>query len=119
MPGKFPSTRKLNYLSEHFGNNIGAVFTDEPTLPHPFPINERMIKIYEKEYGESVIPYLPMVPVFLKHGNAVDTSGTCECITPLFEGEEKHSCFVHKKFTNKTIYRPHFLIKYASIVLPK
>jgi len=49
------------YLSEHFGNNIGAVFTDEPTLPRPFPINERMIKTYEKEYGESVIPYLPML----------------------------------------------------------
>lgn len=51
--------RYAEYLSEYIGKSVGAVFTDEPTLPRPFPVNERMLKLYEKEYGESVIPYLP------------------------------------------------------------
>jgi len=48
-------------LSSHFGEGVGAVFTDEPTLPRPFPIHDRILKAYEEKYGESVLPYLPVL----------------------------------------------------------
>lgn len=49
------------YLSEQFGRGVGAVFTDEPTLPRPFPLHERIMAAYEQAYGESVLPYLPVL----------------------------------------------------------
>ncbi|MBQ1954506.1 MAG: hypothetical protein II350_02075, partial [Clostridia bacterium] len=42
------------------GSVITAVFTDEPKAPVN-PINAELISRYEKEYGESVLPYLPLL----------------------------------------------------------
>ena len=48
------------YLSELFGSTITMVFTDEPTGPE-LPFREELCEIYEKEYGESILPYLPIL----------------------------------------------------------
>ena len=40
--------------------NFTAVFTDEPKAPLN-PFNEELADKYEKTYGESVIPYLPLI----------------------------------------------------------
>ncbi len=40
--------------------NFTAVFTDEPKAPLK-PFNEELADKYEKTYGESVIPYLPLI----------------------------------------------------------
>ena len=46
------------YLGEYFGNMLKAVFTDEPCAP-VLPFNEELVRLYEEEYGESVLPHLP------------------------------------------------------------
>ena len=48
-------------LSDEFGKNIRAVFTDEPTLPNPAPFSKEFEKNFEKEYGFSIRPYLPII----------------------------------------------------------
>lgn len=50
-----------NSLKERMGDYITAVFTDEPTLPRPFPLHDGIIKAYEEQYGESPLPYLPSI----------------------------------------------------------
>ena len=47
-------------LGELCGNGVGAVFTDEPKAPLN-PMNKELIERYEREYGESVLPYLPLL----------------------------------------------------------
>jgi len=49
------------HLGDSFGKNIRAVFTDEPTLPTPTPFSESMQENFEKEYGFSIRPYLPIL----------------------------------------------------------
>ncbi len=53
--------RYKNYLGEGFGNNIRAVFTDEPSLPVPAPFSKQMREGFEREYGFSICPYLPII----------------------------------------------------------
>ena len=45
-------------LGDHIGTTITAVFTDEPEAPR-LPFRRELCEIYEKEYGESILPYLP------------------------------------------------------------
>ena len=47
------------YLKDRFGDNIFAMFTDEPAVPLPFSFREELIDEYQKRYGESLLLYLP------------------------------------------------------------
>lgn len=53
--------RYKEYLGGDFGNNIRAVFTDEPSLPVPAPFSKEFVENFEKESGFSIRPYLPIV----------------------------------------------------------
>ena len=48
------------HLGDHFGNTITAVFTDEPKAPS-LPFRAELCQLYEETYGESVLPYLPVL----------------------------------------------------------
>ncbi len=56
------STHELykDCIGEFFGSTVGAVFTDEPHAPK-IPFREELIRAYEEKYGESVLPYLPVL----------------------------------------------------------
>ncbi len=45
-------------LSEHFGKEITAVFSDEPCAPSPVPFRPEIEEEYERRYGESIRPHL-------------------------------------------------------------
>ena len=45
-------------LGDHIGSTLTAVFTDEPEAPI-LPFRQELCEIYEKEHGESILPYLP------------------------------------------------------------
>lgn len=47
-------------LNDALGKSVTAVFTDEPKAPSR-PFNEELAKKYEALYGESIIPYLPLI----------------------------------------------------------
>ncbi|MBR4940612.1 MAG: beta galactosidase jelly roll domain-containing protein, partial [Clostridia bacterium] len=47
-------------LGENPGNSVSAVFTDEPKAPHA-PFNQELVQKYEQAWGESVLPYLPLI----------------------------------------------------------
>lgn len=47
-------------LMEEFTDVVGAVFTDEPKAPL-MPFNNELAEKYEALYGESVLPYLPLI----------------------------------------------------------
>lgn len=47
-------------LQNDFSEVVGAVFTDEPKAPLS-PYNEELAKKYEAEYGESILPHLPLI----------------------------------------------------------
>jgi len=48
------------HLGEHFGDTVTAVFTDEPYAP-TLPFREELCLMYEEEYGESILQYLPVL----------------------------------------------------------
>lgn len=48
------------HLGEHFGDMLTAVFTDEPHAPN-LPFREELCRMYEEQYGESILPYLPIL----------------------------------------------------------
>ncbi|MBR5427414.1 MAG: hypothetical protein IK118_03630, partial [Clostridia bacterium] len=48
-------------MGEMLGENISAVFTDEPKAPWETPFRDELAKAYEEKYGESVLPYLPVL----------------------------------------------------------
>ena len=48
------------HLGELFGNVVTAVFTDEPKAPC-LPFREALCRQYEERYGESILPYLPVL----------------------------------------------------------
>ena len=48
-------------VGDLFGKSVGAVFTDEPKAPGGVPFRDELQKAYEEKYGESVIPYLPVL----------------------------------------------------------
>ncbi|MBQ7596440.1 MAG: hypothetical protein IJU45_07240, partial [Clostridia bacterium] len=47
-------------LKDDIGKNITAVFTDEPKAPAA-PFSKELAGEYEKLYGESIYPYLPLI----------------------------------------------------------
>lgn len=47
-------------LKNDFSEAIGAVFTDEPKAPL-MPFNSELSEKYEALYGESILPYLPLI----------------------------------------------------------
>lgn len=49
-----------NALGDYFGNVITAVFTDEPCAPF-MPFRSELCEMYEAEFGESILPYLPAI----------------------------------------------------------
>ena len=47
-------------LKNNLSEAVSAVFTDEPKAPL-VPFNDELAKKYEIEYGESILPYLPLI----------------------------------------------------------
>lgn len=47
-------------MKDALGKNVKAVFTDEPKAPSSV-YNKELAKKYELTYGESILPYLPMI----------------------------------------------------------
>ena len=47
-------------IGEDFKNYVTAVFTDEPKAPF-HTSNQELIDKYEELYGESILPYLPLI----------------------------------------------------------
>ena len=58
------------HLGAHFGDTMTAVFTDEPKAPN-LPFRAEMCRMYEEQYGESILPHLPVIAgtVPLNEGN--------------------------------------------------
>lgn len=48
-------------LGDMFGKTVTAVFTDEPKAPDFAPFRDELVRAYEERYGESVLPYLPVL----------------------------------------------------------
>lgn len=48
------------FALEDFSDTVSAVFTDEPKAPNR-PLNGELVQRYEAEYGESVLPHLPLI----------------------------------------------------------
>ncbi|MBO5316771.1 MAG: hypothetical protein J6B48_10135 [Clostridia bacterium] len=48
-------------LSGYFGNEITAVFSDEPEAPRPVPFRKELEEKYEKRWGESIRPHLDVL----------------------------------------------------------
>lgn len=48
-------------IGDTFGEQVFAMFTDEPKAPNPFAFREELMAEYERLYGESVVPYLPLL----------------------------------------------------------
>lgn len=53
--------RYKEYLGKDFGDNIRAVFTDEPSFPVPAPFSKEFVENFEEESGFSIRPYLPIL----------------------------------------------------------
>lgn len=47
-------------MKNAFGKNVTAIFTDEPKAPSS-AFNKELAVKYESAYGESVLPYLPLI----------------------------------------------------------
>ena len=47
-------------MKNAFGENVTAVFTDEPKAPS-VAFNKELAERYESMYGESILPYLPLI----------------------------------------------------------
>ena len=58
---KVTHERYKEYIKEGFGDNIRAVFTDEPTFPTPAPFSKTIVEGFKKESGFSIRPYLPIL----------------------------------------------------------
>ena len=54
----FTHEKYKKVLGDHFGTTLTAVFTDECEGPI-LPFRQELCEIYEKEHGESILPYLP------------------------------------------------------------
>ncbi len=52
-------------LKSAFGNYVSAIFTDEPKAPLK-PFNKELAEKYEQLYGESILPYLPLIAKRIK-----------------------------------------------------
>lgn len=48
-------------MKDVLGENVTAVFTDEPKAPPFCAFNKALAERYESIYGESVLPYLPLI----------------------------------------------------------
>ncbi len=48
------------FIGEHFGTNVTAVFTDEPSGPQ-IPFREEFVAEFERRLGKSIVPYLPYI----------------------------------------------------------
>ena len=57
---KITHEKYAEYLESEFGKTVKAVFTDEPKAP-AYAFSKRLAVLYEKEYGESILPYLPLI----------------------------------------------------------
>lgn len=51
---------EITHKKYPLGSNIRAVFTDEPKAPTD-AFNDELIQRYETEYGESILPHLPLI----------------------------------------------------------
>lgn len=49
-----------SHLGDLLGDTVTAVFTDEPKAPH-LPCRPELCRLYEERYGESILPYLPVL----------------------------------------------------------
>lgn len=47
-------------MKSQLGKNVTAVFTDEPKAPTD-AFNDKLVEQYEAKYGESILPYLPLI----------------------------------------------------------
>lgn len=47
-------------MKDASGNNVTAIFTDEPKVPSS-AFNKELAEKYESMYGESILPYLPLI----------------------------------------------------------
>ncbi|MCR5264882.1 MAG: hypothetical protein K6D94_13475, partial [Clostridiales bacterium] len=48
-------------MGDMLGGKISAVFTDEPKAPWQAPFRDELAKAYVDRYGESILPYLPVI----------------------------------------------------------
>ena len=51
---------EITHKKYPLNSNVTAVFTDEPKAPSK-PFNKDLADKYELEYGESILPYLPLI----------------------------------------------------------
>ncbi len=47
-------------MKNTLGKNVTAIFTDEPKAPST-PFNKELAEKYESTYGETILPYLPLI----------------------------------------------------------
>lgn len=57
---KITHEKYASAMKEVLGETVTAVFTDEPKAPS-VPFNKELTEKYEAIYGESVLPYLPLI----------------------------------------------------------
>ena len=48
-------------LEDTFGSHVSAMFTDEPKAPGQAICYRELMQDYEAQYGESIVPYLPLI----------------------------------------------------------
>ena len=51
---------EITHKKYPLGSNVTAVFTDEPKAPTD-AFNDELVQRYEAEYGESILPHLPLI----------------------------------------------------------
>ncbi|MBO5461687.1 MAG: beta galactosidase jelly roll domain-containing protein [Clostridia bacterium] len=57
---KITHEKYASAMKEVLGETVTAVFTDEPKAPS-VPFNKELAEKYEATYGESILPYLPLI----------------------------------------------------------
>ena len=57
---KITHEKYASAIKDALGETVTAVFTDEPKAPS-VPFNKELTEKYEAIYGESVLPYLPLI----------------------------------------------------------
>ncbi len=57
---KITHEKYASAMKDALGKNVTAVFTDEPKAPSS-AFNKELAKKYESTYGESILPYLPLL----------------------------------------------------------
>ncbi|MFW6457510.1 MAG: hypothetical protein ACOC0A_04370, partial [Planctomycetota bacterium] len=55
---KLTHERYLECVGDHFGDEIRAIFTDEPKMPSTYPYTRGMFENFEKKYGYDLKPRL-------------------------------------------------------------